>query len=372
MTTFTTIVITILLIITGYYTATLAFPPASSSPHRIEHPQYTLTPHEMQDLIQDFPHTDPLPTLFISHAAPVLLMKPEDGFAGNKNDYHPQSEVANWYRSVPTKLGLVGDQKPTAVVQFSAHYESESLNTIEILCQDDYKGLFYDYYGFPDYTYDFKYPAPGHVKLATYIQQLLQEAMPTMKFVLNKDRKLDHGTSIPFSFMYPEADIPIIQLSVINDAKMMRKLGEVLAPLRTRGVLIGGNGQLTHNMGMLFGRVSQQMVDDQSHWLETLTSGMKNDDTLTPEQNYAKRSAAVDNWNKVKGWNIAHPRFEHYIPLPPVVGMTKGFEKDKMFVVGDYWLMERHSLRSVAWAESLPFVDTKKAQQTTAGSKDEL
>eukprot|EP00461_Guttulinopsis_vulgaris_P007355 UN07403 len=102
-------------------------------------------------------------------------MKKEDGLGGGPNEAHPDSEIAHWYRSIPKRLGLLGENRPKAIVQFSAHYESERHNEIEILCQDDYKGLYYDYYGFPDYTYQLKYPAPGHTKLAQYIQGLFHE-----------------------------------------------------------------------------------------------------------------------------------------------------------------------------------------------------
>lgn len=100
--------------------------------------------------------------------------------------------------------------KPNAVIVISAHWE-ESLPTIT---GNESPSLFYDYYGFPDRAYELKYPAPGNPKLAERVKKILEERGIVSK--IDKERGFDHGLFIPLKMMYPNADIPMIQISLIN------------------------------------------------------------------------------------------------------------------------------------------------------------
>jgi aromatic ring-opening dioxygenase catalytic subunit (LigB family) len=302
----------------------------------------------------DFTETEEMPVLFLSHAAPVLIMKESESIMGRKNDAHFKSPVADWYRSIPTKMGLINENKPKAIVQFSAHYET-GRGPLKILAQDKYKGLLYDYYGFPNHTYDVKYPAPGSVQLAKHIQNLFTQA--GVKSELDPERGIDHGGFIPLMLMYPEADIPVIQISICDNAKQQRHYGEILSSLRKQGVLIIGSGQTTHGsfnptkvdieQQHIFARefTKQLMPED---WSNKSNDEVYKDTTesLSNDEIYTARAKVVDNWTSISGAKFAHPHYDHYMPFPGCVGATKNAEDQKMHIIGDHWLVGMHSLRT--------------------------
>jgi aromatic ring-opening dioxygenase catalytic subunit (LigB family) len=291
---------------------------------------------------------------------------------GQKNDAHFQSETANWYRSIPKTTGLTGENKPKAIVQFSAHYETPT-GPIKITAQDKYDGLLYDYYGFPDHTYDVKYPCPGSTQLAKHIKDLL--ISNNIPAELDTKRGIDHGGFIPLMLMYPEAEIPVLQISICANAKVQRRIGEILAPLRNNGILFIGSGQASHGAF----RPSKIDIDDTWKFVKALTKGLvptaswsnkqgnetyntnESDNVLgnhnleeNPTYNdelYAKRSQIVDDWLKIDGARRAHPHYDHYMPLPGCVGVTKGAKNNDMNILGDHFLLNIHSLRSFVFGE---------------------
>lgn len=166
-----------------------------------------------------------LPTLFISHGSPMLAVEP--GVHG-----------AAWQR-IAAAL-----PRPDAILVVSAHW-----NTREpALSQAAQPGTLHDFGGFPAALYTLQYPAPGAPTLAAEAARLLADA--GIPAVLAPDRGLDHGAWVPLRHMYPEADIPVTQLSVqpARDAAWHAALGRALAPLRARNVLLLASGSLTHNL----------------------------------------------------------------------------------------------------------------------------
>lgn len=166
-----------------------------------------------------------LPTVFVSHGAPTFGIEP--GLAG-------------------AQLGVLGGLlgKPRAIVVVSPHWMTQ---TVEITATEHPQTV-HDFGGFPRALYDLQYPAPGAPALAVQIrQQLAARGIPAR---LDDRRGLDHGAWVPLLHLYPDADIPTLQVSLPfdTDAHSAFALGQALAPLSHEGVLIIGSGSLTHNL----------------------------------------------------------------------------------------------------------------------------
>ncbi|MDN3518151.1 class III extradiol ring-cleavage dioxygenase, partial [Aquisalimonas lutea] len=177
--------------------------------------------------------TQALPTLFVPHGAgPCFFMdwEPADTWA----------RMERWLRSVPELVGA----RPKAVLVVSGHWEAPELT----LNAQEQPPLLYDYSGFPPHTYQLRYPAPGSSELAARVQALLQASGQGAE--LDHDRGLDHGVFIPLKLIYPNADVPVVQLSLKRDLDPAYHLaaGRALTSLRREGVLIVGTGMSYHNM----------------------------------------------------------------------------------------------------------------------------
>jgi len=178
--------------------------------------------------------------------------------------------------------------------------------------------LYYDYYGFPDYTYKIQYPAPGDVSKSKRVVELLKNAGITAK--LNTERGLDHGVFCPLGLIYPDAKIPVLQLSMPDnlDPASFVKLGQALEPLRDEGVLIIGSGQATHNMRASASRSSSSKPKPGvkevkfTNWLSETVASESTQHT-TELIDYRKRAPESEN---------AHPigYDEHLLPLHVVCG----------------------------------------------------
>jgi 4,5-DOPA dioxygenase extradiol len=176
--------------------------------------------------------------------------------------------------------------------------------------------LFYDYYDFPEQAYELEYPAPGAPALAERISGLLREhGVPTRS---DDRRGFDHGLFIPLKLMYPGADIPCTQLSLIRglDAESHLALGAALRDLSQENVLVIGSGFSFHNM-RAFAWDGEQKADEANDafqdWLvETCTSPM----TQT------ERDKRLARWADAPSARYCHPREEHLLPLHVCVGMA--------------------------------------------------
>jgi 4,5-DOPA dioxygenase extradiol len=168
------------------------------------------------------------PTLFVSHGAPNLLLR--------------ESPARDFLSGLGRTLG-----RPQAILIASAHFEMK----IPSFSADEKPGMLYDFTGFEEELYKVAYPAPGLPGLATIAADLIEQSgFPAQEIV---GRGLDHGVWVPLKLIYPDADIPIVQMAVQPDqgAGHHIALGRALAPLRKHGVLIIGSGSLTHNLGEL-------------------------------------------------------------------------------------------------------------------------
>lgn len=243
--------------------------------------------------------TSPLrqPTIFLSHGGgPCFWM-----------DYPPPIGAHGFDKLRDYLAGLVArlPQRPRAVLVISAHWE-ENVPTVSV---NPAPGMLFDYYGFPAHTYQLRYPAPGAPDVAQEVQALLRDA--GLPVGTNADRGFDHGVFVPFLIMDPQAELPVVMLSLRRDLDPAAHLalGRALQPLRDRNVLIVGSGYSYHNLRSFFDGAAThaQRFDD---WLVA---------TCTQAQ-AAQRDEALVHWEQAPSARDCHPREEHLLPLMVVAG----------------------------------------------------
>ncbi len=180
----------------------------------------------------------------------------------------------------------------------------------------------YDYSGFPEHTYHIRYPAPGAPWLAGQVSELLASAgVPTGA---DPSRGFDHGVFVPLSLMYPDADIPVVMLSMKSDydAAEHIRIGAALAPLRDEGVLIIGSGLTYHNMRNFGGDESLTVSTAFERFLATAIA----------HESPAMRNAMLAAWETAPMARRAHPREDHLLPLMVVAGAAQEDPGRTLFV----------------------------------------
>ena len=203
--------------------------------------------------------------------------------------------------------------RPKAILVISAHWE-EAHPTVTSAFKP---GMMYDYSGFPDAAYQLQYPSPGDPALAKKVVSALEQA--GIRAEANPDRPYDHGLYIPLMLMYPEADIPAIQLSLVKglDPEQHLRIGEALRELDGDGLLIIGSGFSFHNMRAFFSPESEEKraanVEFQS-WLENTCMST----TLREED----RRSLLQHWSDAPSARYCHPREEHLLPLHVCYGIA--------------------------------------------------
>jgi aromatic ring-opening dioxygenase catalytic subunit (LigB family) len=191
-------------------------------------------------------------------------------------------------------------------LMISGHWEADRV----LLSSAAHPPMVYDYYGFPEHTYHIRYDAPGAPVLAETVRAML--ARGGVDSGLDPERGFDHGTFSLMQTMYPEANLPLLQLSLkagYDPAEHIR-IGELIAPLRDEGVLIIGSGLSYHDLrGLMSGR-GEAASATFDHWLnETLVKS-------SPDE----RRARLLRWSTAPAARAAHPREDHLIPLMVAVG----------------------------------------------------
>jgi len=204
------------------------------------------------------------------------------------------------------QAGSFGGETPAAIVVVSAHWEAP----VATVTSGPAPGLIYDYYGFPAHTYELTYPAPGDPALAARVRNCLDDA--GIASAPDPERGFDHGVFIPFKLMYPEASIPIVQLSLLASLDPMQHIdiGRALAPLRNEGVLIVGSGMSYHNLPrMMGGGTAIGASEDFDGWLQS-----------TCALDAQTREEQLCSWESAPSAREAHPREEHLLPLMVAAG----------------------------------------------------
>ena len=247
------------------------------------------------------------PVFFIPHGAgPCFFM-----------DWSPRNTwdgMADFLRSVIGRL----PEKPTAILLVSAHWRTQEFS-VTAGSQPD---LIYDYFGFPDHTYKLTYPAPGAPALAHRVSRLLVGAQQNT--LEDSGRGFDHGMFVPLTIMYPEADIPCIQVSLtadLNAAKHIalgRALRHILdANYNDKHVLVLGSGSSFHNMRGFFdsSASANKKAGDFNQWLQdTMQSSVISE---------IERGQTLSDWKNAPHGIFAHPREEHLLPLHVCYGVNE-------------------------------------------------
>jgi aromatic ring-opening dioxygenase catalytic subunit (LigB family) len=231
--------------------------------------------------------------------------------------------MVDFMRRLPSQL-----RRPEAILVISAHWE-ESDATLSGASEP---AMFYDYYGFPDQAYEITYPAPGSPDDANRIAELLLQKNIAAR--IDPRRGFDHGLFIPLKMMYPRADIPALQLSLLsglNPAEHIA-LGRALRELKHDKILVLGSGFSFHNMGAfsLRGLEAPDRANDAFQgWLIEVCTG---------EMLQSEREQRLIEWENAPSARYCHPREEHLLPLHVCVGMA---DKPAELVFEDYILGKR-------------------------------
>jgi aromatic ring-opening dioxygenase catalytic subunit (LigB family) len=239
-----------------------------------------------------------LPTLFIPHGAGPCFFMPWT--RGPADQWEP---MAAWLKGLLATL----PERPKAILVVSGHWEEAAFT----VGSAEWPELIYDYYGFPEATYQLRFDAPGAPALARRVRELLSNAgLPAAE---DPRRGYDHGVFVPLKLVTPEADIPVVQLSLQRDLDPEAHLavGRALAPLRDEGVLILGSGMSWHNMrGFSPAYTGKSEAFDD--WLAAAMA--------QPEG----RDEAIRHWDRAPHAREAHPREEHLAPLFVAAGAAEG------------------------------------------------
>lgn len=214
-----------------------------------------------------------------------------------------------------------------AIVVVTAHWEAPR----PCLSTAARPGMLFDYHGFPEETYRYDYPAPGAVDLVGPVA----EALSTAGFTADTDaeRGYDHGTFVPMLLIRPEADIPLLQMSLLASlsAEQHIAMGRALANVLSDDVALIGSGFSFHNIGALIGRLDDSanegraMAKDFHDWLDETICGP----SLAPEE----RQSRLEAWDTAPGARFCHPREEHLLPLHVCYGAAAeaGLTPSQMF-----------------------------------------
>ncbi len=242
-----------------------------------------------------------MPAMYLGHGAPPLVDDPL---------WVVQLEA--WARALP---------RPTAILVVSAHWENAPL---AIGATADAAPLTYDFWGFPERYYRASYPAPGAPGLAAQIRSLLAG---TEQVTDVPDRGLDHGAYVPLTVMYPEADIPVLQISMPSlDPQRLLRVGATLRPLRDEGVLIVGSGFLTHGLPFLtdfrFNAAPPAWSAEFDLWAAAALDSGDVD--------------ALAGFRGAPAARYAHPTTEHYAPLFVTLGLAEA--PVPATTIAGYWM----------------------------------
>lgn len=242
---------------------------------------------------------EPMPVLYLSHGAPPLA-----------DDPLWPGQLSAWAAGLP---------RPSAILMVSAHWE-QAPTTVSATRSVP---LVYDFWGFPEHYYQVTYPAPPAPELAAAVTARLGPSVRS-----DEVRGLDHGAYVPLVEMYPDADVPVLQLSMPTlDPKILLDVGRRLAPLRDEGVLIVGSGFTTHNLSAInlgagFDQTPPSWSAEFDAWADEAMAAQDTD-------------ALLDFLDKAPAGRMAHPRTEHFAPLFVALGAAGDATAES--VIDGFW-----------------------------------
>lgn len=237
--------------------------------------------------------------LYLSHGGGPMPLLNDPGHA----------EMVYNLKAIATKL-----PKPAAIVLISAHWEA----TQPTITKGANPPLLYDYYGFPEPAYQIAYPVPGHPELADTISTLLENQ--GINTNLTEKRGFDHGLFVPLKIMYPEADIPCVQISLLKSLNSQTHIdmGRALSRLENKNILLVGSGFSFHNL-QAFRTPSTPETQAKNEAFEQWLI----DTCSNPEIREDERANRLLNWENAPGARYCHPREEHLLPLHVCYGAAQ-------------------------------------------------
>ncbi len=245
-------------------------------------------------------HKNPC-VLFLSHGGGPLPLLGDEG----------HSEMVKNLKNLASKI-----DKPSAIIVISAHWEED----IPTITSAPNPSLIYDYYGFPEESYLIEYPCPGEPFLAEQVKELLNNS--GIKSRVDEKRGFDHGLFVPLKIMYPDANIPCIQLSLLKNLNPADhiKIGSALSGIKYDNLMIIGSGFSFHNMRAFFEPEtsdSKNMNEKFEQWLIDTCSN--------PNIDESERANRLRNWDKSPNARYCHPREEHLLPLHVCYGVHQTY-----------------------------------------------
>jgi aromatic ring-opening dioxygenase catalytic subunit (LigB family) len=246
------------------------------------------------------------PTFFLSHGGGPWP------FLDDRRVQYAKTAAA--FSELPQRL----PSRPRAVLVITGHWEADEFT----VSTSAHPPMVYDYYGFPEHTYHLKYPAPGEPGLAVKVKALLERA--GIECREDGNQGFDHGTFVPLGLMYPNADMPIVLLSLKStyDPTEHVTVGQALASLRDEGILIVGSGLTYHNMRG-FGRAESKPV---SYEFEAYLN------EAISQADAKRRNAMLIDWQNAPSARLAHPREDHLLPLMVAAGAADDDVGHRLFV----------------------------------------
>ena len=236
------------------------------------------------------------PVLFIPHGGGPCFFMPDPRGTWRAMEAYLKGLAA----SLPAK--------PRAILVISGHWEERAFT---FTGSEDHPGLIFDYYGFPPETYRLTWPAPGAPWLAERGRQLIEFA--GLPAAVDPTRGFDHGVFVPLKVAFPQADIPVVQMSLHAslDPALHLAAGQALAPLRDEGVLIVGSGMSFHNLRVYGDPRVREPSAAFDRWL-----------VHAAEAPVAERAQLLAQWQAAPFARLCHPREEHLLPLMVAAGAS--------------------------------------------------
>lgn len=252
----------------------------------------------LQKLTAPFNSTDKMPVLFLGHGSPMNAIE--------------ENEFVEGFRKVAREI-----PKPNAIICVSAHWETKG--TFVTAMQNP--RTIHDFGGFPKALYEVQYPAKGSPELARATRELVQKT----SIGLDEHWGLDHGAWSVIRHLYPNADIPVIQLSLdrTRDSQYHYELARQLRALREKGVLIIGSGNMVHNLGM----VAWRRLNDLFAFDWALEASEKMKQFITN----GDHPALIDYHKQGRAFQMAIPTPEHYLPLLYTLALKEKNESIRLF-----------------------------------------
>ena len=259
----------------------------------------TMKLQALHKLSETLKSTDKMPVLFLGHGSPMNAIE--------------ENEFVQGFRKVGREI-----EAPEAILCISAHWETRGTYVTAM----EHPRTIHDFGGFPKALYDVQYPAPGSPELARETQEIVQQT----HVELNEDWGLDHGAWSVIKHMYPDANIPVIQMSLdyTKPASYHFKLAAELAQLRQKGILIVGSGNMVHNLQM----VAWNKLSGEPYaydWAEEASTKMK------AHIMSGQFDALIDYKKQGQAFNLAIPTPEHYLPLLYTLALRSKDEEISLF-----------------------------------------